>query len=181
MFPTVTLWYYGGVEADCREEARRWAAEVLLERETGDEPFQAEVRGISMAPLLAPGDVVTLEPYRDRRPRVGDVALLVVSDRDRFLHRVVVRRGSRYVLKGDRGRCADPAVPAAAVRARAVAVSRGGREVSLTGGWPRLVGWAIAAVSRLEGALTADERHPFVNRVAYALMAFAARALGSRL
>jgi hypothetical protein len=176
----MTLWYDGGVEADCREGARRWAAEILLERETGDEPFQAEVRGISMAPLLAPGDVVTLAPYRGRRPRVGDVALLAVNDRERFLHRIVTRRNSLYILKGDRARRPDHAAPAAAVRAHVVKVSRGGRTIVLTGGWPRLVGWAVAAVSRLEGVLTADERHPFINRTAYALMSLAARTLGVR-
>lgn len=134
-----------------------------------------------MAPLLAPGDVVTLEPYRGRRPRVGEVALLVVSERERFLHRIVARRGALFTLKGDRSRRADPASSASALPARAVAVGRGGREIKLTGGRARVIGWATAAVSRWEGALTADDRRPFVNRVAYALMALAARALGARL
>ena len=82
-----------------------------------------------MAPTLAPGDLVRVEPTR--APARGDVVTFSLGG-DVVTHRVVKVTRDSIVCRGDNRRAADPPVPLAALIGRVVEVTgkgplRGGR------------------------------------------------------
>jgi hypothetical protein len=112
-------------------------------------PVEIRARGVSMRPLLRSGDRVRLEA---RAPRRGDVALVALDER-LVLHRLVRRRGARWLVRGDARPRADGWV--ASDRILAVATARG-RECRggphwqrLDGGAQRFAGLARAVLRRL--------------------------------
>ena len=70
---------------------------ALLERALAAGDLEVVARGISMRPALRAGDRVRLAL---RAPRRGDVALVALADRV-VLHRLVGRRGQRWLVRGD--------------------------------------------------------------------------------
>ncbi len=98
-----------------------------------------------MTPFIRDGDVVTVEPLRDD-PSVGDVVAVALDGHGRMaLHRVVDRRGGRWLVRGDNCRQPDGAFAREAFVGRVVRVERGGRVVRAgvgeSGAW-------VAALSR---------------------------------
>jgi hypothetical protein len=59
---------------------------------------ELEVTGSSMAPLVRSRDVLTVEPVR---PRLGDVVARMDAGGRLVVHRVVGRRGRRWLTRGD--------------------------------------------------------------------------------
>lgn len=131
----------------------------MLRRALAAGPHRSTVFTESMGPLARAGDVFLLEAPGRRRVRFGDVVAAAAGARA-VIHRVVGRRGGFYILKGDASPRADVGVRRADVVGLARALEkRGGRVIRFDTARGRLVGAALAALSRLEGAVT-DALYP---------------------
>ena len=106
---------------------------ALLERALASGSLEVVARGVSMRPALRAGDRVRLA---QRGPRRGDVALVALADRV-VLHRLVARRGRRWLVRGD----ARPGCDGWVEPERILAVATGFRRGAETGDasrWHRL-------------------------------------------
>jgi signal peptidase I len=64
--------------------------------------FRFRANGWSMSPFIREGDVISLEPMRERLPRLGDVVAFVPRDVDNLVvHRVVSVKNIACLVKGD--------------------------------------------------------------------------------
>jgi len=60
------------------------------------------VTGSSMIPTIKSNDVVSISPYKENRPKVGDViALLDRVNKRIIIHRIIKQQKSMFLLKGD--------------------------------------------------------------------------------
>jgi hypothetical protein len=122
-----------------------------------------------MGPLARRGDAFLFEPLARGGARFGDVVLAVAGGRA-VTHRVVGRRGGLLILKGDASPHRDAPVRRVDIVGLARALEkRGGRVIRFDTTRGRLVGAALAALSRLEGAVT-DALYPprpLVRRLFY--------------
>jgi ribosomal protein S18 acetylase RimI-like enzyme len=92
-------------------------------------PLRTPVRGFSMTPFIRDGDVVTVAPLRGE-PSVGQVvAVALPRDGRMALHRVIARRGDRWLVRGDNCPEADGDFDLDALVGRVVRVERDGHEV----------------------------------------------------
>lgn len=58
--------------------------------------------GSSMTPTIRNNDVVSISPYKENRPKVGDVVALLDRDDNRIIiHRIIKQRERMFLLKGD--------------------------------------------------------------------------------
>ncbi len=104
---------------------------------------EIEVTGSSMWPFVRSGDVVTLKPLT---PRTGDVVIFL-DDRGRLIvHRVVKRRKTQWVTRGDAAFDADPPVEDTNILGTVTAIKRHG--VPIRRG-PHSARKALAVFSRL--------------------------------
>jgi signal peptidase I len=88
--------------------------------------------GVSMAPFIRDGDVLTVSPLRERTVRRGDVvAFLHPTTRRLVVHRVVARLGTRCVVRGDNAPEEDGALQSGDILGRVTRVQRGSRFVAL--------------------------------------------------
>lgn len=97
------------------------AAELAGELLRGGAPVRIKARGGSMLPFIRDGDVVLVNPAGNSEIRLGDVICYETSPGTLFLHRVVRRRGERFVTKGDALAFTDVVFPGQ-VLGKAVAV-----------------------------------------------------------
>jgi phage repressor protein C with HTH and peptisase S24 domain len=74
------------------------AKEALLRGET----IQIRPRGNSMQGKVESGALVTLEPVDKTRLRKGDIVLVRVRGRD-YLHLIVAKQGSRFLIGNNKG------------------------------------------------------------------------------
>lgn len=81
-----------------------------------------EMRGYSMAPALAAGDLIRVSPLAGA-PSTGDTVVILLGGR-LVAHRVVAVNDEVIVTRGDACAAADPQVPLAAVFGRVVEVRR---------------------------------------------------------
>ncbi|MGD8717504.1 MAG: hypothetical protein PVH29_01660 [Candidatus Zixiibacteriota bacterium] len=140
-----------GIES--RDEAQAWAAAEILRRALLAGPYRSTVTTGSMGPLARAGDVFVIEAP-GRRFRFGDVVAAPARGRA-VIHRVVGRRGGFLLLKGDASPRPDPPVRPADVPGYVRALEKkNGRVIRFDTPWARLVGAALAALSRLEGTVT---------------------------
>lgn len=128
-----------------------------------------------MGPLARAGDFFIVESPRSFRFRFGDVVAAAAGPWG-VIHRVVGRRAGYLVLKGDASPRPDvPVRPSEIAGVVRGVEKREGRLIRFDTYRGRLVGAALAALSRLEGAVT-DAFYPpppFVRKVFY----FSSRAL----
>ncbi len=164
-----------GSPADLVGELR---AELLARGGT----LAGRMAGLSMAPMLLPGDELFLrEPGRRLLP-VGRVVAFRRGGR-RIVHRVLGHRGGLLVERGDR---AGPPglVDPADVIAEVVAVGRGERTLRLDRGRGLLAGRGIAAAARLAllvpGGRVAPDPPPWARAWTRALAAWAWRGAAAR-
>lgn len=126
-------------------EAGPWpeAAWVSLAREhlALGRPLVVRASGLSMWPLLRPGQRVVVQPSRDIK--VGDLALVELG-RTLVLHRVVAISGSRIVSKGDHNPRPDPEL----IRDAVLGMVRGGPLGPLLAHLSRHGGAPLATLSR---------------------------------
>lgn len=86
--------------------------------------------GYSMEPLIRSGDVLTVAPMPDREPRLGEVIAFVGTHGARlYVHRVVERAASGWLMRGDNSSHADGVFSREAMVGRVVRVERRGRLV----------------------------------------------------
>jgi len=61
-----------------------------------------KVTGKSMFPSIMGGDMVTLSPYKNHRPEIGDViGLSDGQNRQIIIHRIIDKINERFLIKGD--------------------------------------------------------------------------------
>ena len=102
---------------------------AVLER---DLAFRFEARGTSMAPFIRSGDIVTIQPLRDRCLSKGDVVAFTEPLTEKlYVHRIIKKTASRYAVKGDNVSLPDGVIPATRILGVVSKVERKGREVSL--------------------------------------------------
>ena len=124
------------------------------------------VVGSSMLPAIRPGDIVMVRRGLPAEASSGDVVLFV-RDARLFAHRVVERRGSFLVTRGDAVPAADPPVQPHEFLGFVVSTQRGRRPPRT----PRqtALGRAAAMIFR---------RSPWAGRFYMRLNALAGRASG---
>lgn len=60
------------------------------------------VTGKSMFPNIISNDILTLVPYQDRMPEVGDVVGVANSDSNQVtVHRIIKKKNKQFLIKGD--------------------------------------------------------------------------------
>ena len=97
-----------------------------------------------MSPFILDGDVVTVEQFKNTRPRMGDVvAFKRPGDGDLILHRIVARHGNKYLIVGDNiSNKPDGAFSLEDMVGRIVFVQRASRPIRLGLGPERfLIAW----------------------------------------
>jgi signal peptidase I len=94
--------------------------------------FRFRANGASMTPFIKQGDLITLSPYPESAPRLGDVAAFFFPGTEKLaIHRVVGKKGTGYLLKGDNAIAIDGVIPRENILARVKKVERGGKEIRL--------------------------------------------------
>ena len=102
--------------------------------------------GFSMCPFIRNEDVLTVAPLNGASPGLGDVVAFRRPDTGKLvIHRIVGKKGSSYLIKGDNALEADGLVTSAEIAARVVKVERGSRRVFIGLGPERRV---VALLSR---------------------------------
>lgn len=85
-----------------------------------------------MTPFIKNGDVLTVNPFPDPPPGLGDVAAFLDPANGRLaVHRIVAQNKSGYRLKGDGTDAADGLVPPANIIGIIRKVERNGHRVLL--------------------------------------------------
>jgi len=60
------------------------------------------VTGSSMIPTIKSNDVVSISPYKENRPKIGDVVALLDRANSRIIiHRIIKKKEKMFLLKGD--------------------------------------------------------------------------------
>lgn len=140
-----------------------------------DSLLSLHVNGGSMAPLLRPGDIVTVQPVRPEVLRSGDL-ILVRRPAELVTHRLLDVDAQGWHTKGDSCRRADEPVLAKDILGRVVTVERGAvhldlqsRRWALANQWLSVLGRLEAAVSRRVGA---HQPTSYMSRAAWASAPF---------
>jgi len=108
--------------------------------------FRFQAKGFSMSPFIKDGDVVTISPLRDAKPRLGDVVALIHSKtRGLLIHRVVGKKGDSYIIRGDSTFEMDDLLPRTDIVGRVIRVERDAKRITLGLGPERVL---IAFFSR---------------------------------
>jgi signal peptidase I len=109
-------------------------------------PFRFQANGFSMSPFIRDGDVVTVSPLFDLTPHLGDVVAVIEPGTGRLvLHRVVEKKGSSYITKGDNIAKEDGLVPTENILGFVTKVERKGERVAVGFGPERIL---IAILNR---------------------------------
>jgi signal peptidase I len=89
--------------------------------------FQAQ--GYSMSPFIKNGDIITISPLL-LSPRIGDVVAFVNPETTRLLiHRIIVKKGCSYLMKGDNISEADGFIQEADILGIVTRIERNGKKV----------------------------------------------------
>lgn len=95
-------------------------------------PFRFRASGFSMTPFIKDGDVLTVNPFPDPPPGLGDVAAFIDPVGGRLaVHRIVAQNKSGYRMKGDGADAADGLVSPANIIGIIRKVERNGHRVLL--------------------------------------------------
>ncbi len=118
----------------------------ILDRGVG---LRIAAGGDSMHPLIRNHDVLTIEPLRDRIPRIGEILAFTdrLSGRLR-IHRVIAVTPQGWRLRGDNRAKDDGVIPRDELLGIVTRVERNGRRVRLT------IGPAAPLIARLNRANT---------------------------
>jgi len=112
--------------------------------------FQA--RGISMAPLVRDGDILTVEPVTAPQLGVGDLALFRRGPEAVVAHRVIRieagPQGRRFLMQGDAVPHPDGWIAEEAIYGRVSALEREGARLELARPALRALGWLAVLRSR---------------------------------
>ena len=106
------------------------------------ESIRLSVNGWSMAPLIRPGDTLTIEPATSTRLRPGDIVLRKAEE-DWVVHRLLAvrtRNGTAYAItRGDSADRVDPSIPLERVMGKVTGIDRkNGGNAAIAGHGQRL-------------------------------------------
>ena len=88
--------------------------------------------GLSMYPFIKDGDVLTVSPLKGFFPRFGDVVAFTQPETGKLVvHRVIGKRRSIYLIRGDNANNPDGFLSKDNILGWVSRVERGGRSVSL--------------------------------------------------
>lgn len=122
---------------------------IAAELAAGSE-LRLHVDGVSMMPLIRPGDVVTVTPASWHQLACGDVVAVRRPAGDIVSHRIIVKSDTAVVTKGDNMRVPDPVWSADDVLGRVVALERDGTRINLRAQRGRTAGWLVSRLSYIE-------------------------------
>ncbi len=96
-------------------------------------PFRFRARGWSMAPFIRDGDVITIAPFQEKNPSLGDIVAFTRPTESRLVvHRIVNRRGSAFYIQGDSAPDhPDGVIPAEKLLGKVTCIERNGCRVWL--------------------------------------------------
>ena len=138
--------------------------ELLSAVLAGGRSLRFRARGLSMAPFIKDGDIVTVAPFGSAGPRTGDIAAFLHPATGKVaVHRIVRAEPGRFLLKGDNLEESDGAVPAERMLGLVTRVERNGAVVRAA----PLGGAVVARMSRsgcLRKAVGAARRAGFRTR-----------------
>ena len=98
-----------------------------------DAPFRFQARGYSMTPAIRDGDYITLSSLKDLFSGRGDVLAFRHPERPQLLvHRVLIKKGDRFLIRGDNCPEVDGWIPAENILGLITKVERQGK----TRFWP---------------------------------------------
>jgi len=118
--------------------------------------FRFEAPGLSMAPIINHGDIITLAPLGAEKPGLGDVLAFTHPTTARLVvHRVVAARKDHFLVKGDRGRKGDGWIDQDQVLGRVIRVERRQHTVKVGLGVERKLIALLSRVNLLQPALRA--------------------------
>ena len=101
------------------------ATELIVDLLARGHAVQFQVHGDSMHPIIREHDTLHVEPVRDFS--LGDV-VLVLAERGLTAHRVIARRGTTLILRGDNAPAADDPVEESQVLGKVTYVLRNGKQ-----------------------------------------------------
>ena len=110
---------------------------AVLER---DMSFRFTAKGLSMSPFIRDGDVITVSPFSDRKPGLGDVMAVIHPGTNRLVvHRGLRQKGDVWQLCGDNVLTSDGWVPPDNIIGRVNRIERNGRQLRLGMGPERVL------------------------------------------
>jgi phage repressor protein C with HTH and peptisase S24 domain len=104
------------------------ATELIVDLLGRGHAVQFQVHGDSMYPVIRENDTLHVEPLRDFAR--GDV-VLVLAERGLTAHRVVSRRGTTLILRGDNAPAPDDPVEESQVLGKVTYALRDGKRVNV--------------------------------------------------
>jgi phage repressor protein C with HTH and peptisase S24 domain len=104
------------------------AKELIVDLLARGHAVEFQVHGDSMYPVIRENDTLHVVPSHDFRR--GDV-VLVLAERGLTAHRVIARRGTTLILRGDNAPAADDPVEESQVLGKVMYALRDGKRVSV--------------------------------------------------
>ena len=112
------------------------ATELIVDLLARGHAAEFQVHGDSMHPVIREHDTLHVEPIRDFAR--GDV-VLVLADRGLTAHRVIARRGTTLILRGDNAPAVDDPVEESQVLGKVTYVLRNGKRMNVCNAIARTV------------------------------------------
>ncbi|MCU0488759.1 MAG: S24/S26 family peptidase [Anaerolineales bacterium] len=105
-------------------------------------------RGVSMRPIIRDGDLLEITPLASHPPRLGDILLFKLANRQLLVHRVIRTRphaaGRQFLLQGDAAIFTDGWITAEVVLGKVTAIERNGNLIRLDRLHQRLLAILVA-------------------------------------
>lgn len=120
------------------------AAEILASGSS----VHFRARGVSMRPIIRDGDLLEIAPLAAHTPRLGDILLFKLANRQLLVHRVIRTRphaaGRQFLLQGDAAIFTDGWITAEVVLGKVAAIERNGNLIRLDRFHQRLLALLVA-------------------------------------
>lgn len=97
--------------------------------------FRFQANGHSMSPFIKNQDIVTISSLSKRKPGVGDIAAVSLSQRESIMvHRVIGKKQEKLIIKGDNNKSIDGVFEQSQILGLVSCVERNKKEVWYGGG-----------------------------------------------
>jgi len=128
-------------------------AGLMIELLGRGHPLRFCAKGFSMIPVIQDGDILTVRPVAENELRTGMVvSALLPRGENIVVHRIIGRKGTSRLLKGDNSREADGFVPIRSILGRVEKIERNG--IAIPPG-TFMANYLVAALSRSNLSLPA--------------------------
>jgi hypothetical protein len=120
--------------------------DIFFEQLSQGNNIRMIVKGQSMFPFLRKGDTVTVKPILFKETRIGDIIAFKreQSDKALTLHRLMKKKQTFIVTKGDANRHGDPPVFTEQICGKAIKIERGEKTKNLETSFQPLLSYVIA-------------------------------------